>query len=311
MTYAWLFPGQGAQKIGMGSALVAHSVRAREVFERADQALGFSISKLCFSGPDSDLALTKYTQPAILTASLAALFALKEAIPDLPRPAYVAGHSLGEYSALVAAESLSIEDAVRLVHLRGTAMQEAVPAGLGGMAAIMGGDEQAVQALCNDAAQGECLAPANFNAPGQIVIAGAKSAIDRAVELAKSRSLKAVVLNVSAPFHCKLMKPAAERVARALSEIQVNDPIVPVIANATAEPNQHAAQVRELLVKQIDSAVLFQTSVSWMKSQGVDRAFELGPGKVLTGLVKRIEKSIHVLSIGDPSDLEKVPAFLN
>lgn len=310
MTYAWLFPGQGAQKIGMGSDLVAHSQRAREVFQRADEALGFAISELCFNGPDSELALTKYTQPAILTTSIAALYALKETISDLPPPAYVAGHSLGEYSALVAAESLSIEDAVRLVHLRGAAMQEAVPAGLGGMAAIMGGDAQAVTQLCDDAAEGECLAPANFNAPGQIVIAGTKDAINRAVELAKSRSLKAVVLNVSAPFHCKLMQPAAERVAQALSEIEVNDPLFPVIANATAEPNQNAANVRTLLVKQIDSAVLFQTSVSWMKTQGVDRALELGPGKVLAGLVKRIEKSISVLPIGESSDLEKARAFL-
>lgn len=310
MTYAWLFPGQGAQKIGMGSDLVAHSQRAREVFQRADEALGFAISALCFNGPESELALTKYTQPAILTTSIAALYALKETIPDLPPPAYVAGHSLGEYSALVAAESLSIEDAVRLVHLRGAAMQEAVPAGLGGMAAIMGGDVQAVTQLCDDAAEGECLAPANFNAPGQIVIAGAKDAINRAVELSKSRSLKAVVLNVSAPFHCKLMQPAAERVAQALGEIEVNDPLFPVIANATAEPNQNAANVRTLLVKQIDSAVLFQTSVSLMKTQGVDRALELGPGKVLAGLVKRIEKSISVLPIGESSDLEKARAFL-
>lgn len=296
--------------MGMGQELFAHSPRAKEAFERANQALGFSISKLCFEGPESDLVLTKYAQPALVTTSIATLWAVKEAFPDLPDPAYVAGHSLGEYSALVAADSLTIEDAVRLVHIRGTAMQDAVPPGEGGMAAIMGGDAAAVQSLCEDAAEGECLAPANFNAPGQIVIAGAKAAIERAQALAKERGLKAIALNVSAPFHCSLMQPAAERVAAALADIVVSAPRFPVVANVTAEPNSNAAAVRELLVKQVASAVRWETSVSLMAQAGVRQALELGPGKVLAGLVKRIHKDLAVLSVGGPADIAAVPAFL-
>lgn len=296
--------------MGMGQELFAHSPRAKEAFERANQALGFSISKLCFEGPESDLVLTKYAQPALVTTSIATLWAVKEAFPDLPDPAYVAGHSLGEYSALVAADSLTIEDAVRLVHVRGTAMQDAVPPGEGGMAAIMGGDAAAVQSLCEDAAEGECLAPANFNAPGQIVIAGAKAAIERAQALAKERGLKAIALNVSAPFHCSLMQPAAERVAAALADIVVSAPRFPVVANVTAEPNSNAAAVRELLVKQVASAVRWETSVSLMAQAGVRQALELGPGKVLAGLVKRIHKDLAVLSVGGPADIAAVPAFL-
>jgi len=310
MTHAWLFPGQGSQKVGMGQELFAQSPRAKEAFERADQALGFSISKLCFAGPESDLVLTKYAQPALVATSIATLWAVQEALPQLPEPAYVAGHSLGEYSALVAAGSLTIEDAVRLVHIRGMAMQEAVPAGLGGMAAIMGGDAAAVQSLCDDAAQDECLAPANFNAPGQIVIAGAKAAIERAQALAKERGLKAIALNVSAPFHCALMQPAAERVAAALADIVVLDPRFPVVANVTAEPNSNAAAVRQLLVKQVASAVRWESSVAFMAAAGVNKAFELGPGKVLAGLVKRISKDVSVLSVGAPADLSAVPAFV-
>ncbi len=311
MTYAWLFPGQGAQKVGMGSELFEQSPKAKEVFQRADDALGFSISKLCFDGPESELALTKFTQPAIVATSVATLEAWREAQGPLPQPAFVAGHSLGEYSALVAAGSLSVEDAVRVVHIRGTAMQEAVPEGEGAMAAIMGGDAQAVIHLCEAAAEGDCLAPANFNAPGQIVIAGSKAAVERAVALSKDRSLKAILLKVSAPFHCKLMKPAAERVAQALSAIEVRAPEIPVVANVTAQPNSSAEQVRELLIKQVDSAVLWQESVAWMRTQGVTRAVELGPGKVLAGLVKRIDKSVSVVSVGGPEEFSQLREFLD
>ena len=310
MSYAWLFPGQGAQKVGMGRALFDSSPAARAVFERADKALGHSISRMCFEGPEDALNLTRNTQPAIVATSVAALAALREKMPELPAPTFVAGHSLGEYSALVAAGSLSIEDAVRLVQLRGAAMQEAVPAGEGGMAAIMGGDAAAVEALCRDASEGEALSAANFNAPGQIVIAGTAAAVARALHLAKDRSLKGIPLKVSAPFHCSLMAPAAVKVRAALSEIAVNAPAIPVIANATAEPNQDADAVRELLVRQIDSAVLWDRSIAFMAAQGVTHALELGPGKVLAGLVKRIAKDLKVLSIGSPEEIDGAPEFL-
>lgn len=310
MTFAWLFPGQGSQKVGMGKALFDTSGKAREVFERADEALGFSISKLCFEGPDEELTLTKYTQPAIVTTSIAALAALREAQPEMPLPAFAAGHSLGEYSALVAAGALSIEDAVRVVHLRGAAMQEAVPTGQGGMAAIMGGDAAAVQALCDEAAQGEALSPANYNAPGQIVIAGTRAAVERAQDLAKEKSLKAIPLKVSAPFHCALMAPAAEKVRAALADVEIATPTIPVVANVSAEPNQDADAIAALLVRQIDSAVLWDRSISFMKTQGVDRALEIGPGKVLAGLVKRIDKGMTVRSLGAPEDLEGIGEFL-
>jgi [acyl-carrier-protein] S-malonyltransferase len=310
MSYAWLFPGQGAQVVGMGKQLFDSSPAARLVFEQADDALGFSISKLCFEGPDEALLLTKNTQPAIVTTSVAALMALKEKYPELPKPSFVAGHSLGEYSALVAAGALRLSDAVKLVHIRGQAMQEAVPAGVGAMAAIMGGDVEAVERLCRDAAQGDALSPANFNAPGQIVIAGTKGAIERAANHAKERSLKAIVLKVSAPFHCSLMKPAADKVREALAEIQISRPEIPVVANVDALAHQEAGDIAELLIRQVDSAVRWDKSVQLMTQQGVNQALELGPGKVLAGLARRIDKSLKVKSIGTPEAILETAEFL-
>ncbi len=303
MTTVWLFPGQGTQTVGMGKELFAASSAAREVFERADEALGFPLTKLCFEGPEADLMLTANAQPAILTASIAALAALREAIPDLPDPTYAAGHSLGEYSALVAAGALTLEDAVRLVRLRGKSMQEAVPAGMGGMAAVMGADPEAVAELCADAAKGEVLAPANFNAPGQVVIAGHAGAVARAAALASERKLKAIPLKVSAPFHCSLMGPAAAAVDDALARLPLRAMQFPVVTNVEARPNQDLTRIRELLVKQVDSPVLWEQSVTWMRGYGVDLGLEIGPGKVLAGLVKRTAKSIDVRSAGDVSSI--------
>jgi [acyl-carrier-protein] S-malonyltransferase len=305
MTLAWLFPGQGTQTVGMGKSLAKSSAAARRVFERADAALGESLSKLCFEGPEADLTLTANTQPAILTTSIAVLEALKEAIPDLPAPSFAAGHSLGEYSALVAAGALAFEDAVRIVRLRGAAMQSAVPEGKGAMAAIIGGDEAAVVALCDEARGGEVLAPANYNAPGQIVIAGHASAVARARELAGGRKLKAIALNVSAPFHSALMEPAARAVETALQSVKIDPLAFPVVSNVDARANSDAGRVASLLVRQIDGPVLWDQSVRLLAGEGVTRALEIGPGKVLAGLVKKIEKAITVESIGDPEGVER------
>lgn len=290
----------------MGKALCAASPAARACFELADRALGFSLSKLCFEGPQDELTLTKNAQPAILTASIAALNAWRDASPSLAEPSFAAGHSLGEYSALVAAGALRFEDAVRIVHLRGRAMQEAVPEGQGAMAAIMGGEPEQVSALCAEAANGDVLSAANFNSPGQIVISGAAAAVARAVELAPSKKLKAIPLKVSAPFHSALMAPAARAVEAALARVEIGPLAFPVVANVDARPNADRARVAELLVRQVDGPVRWQESIAFMAEAGVTRAFEIGPGKVLAGLVKRIDKRISVESRFDPASL--VPA---
>jgi len=294
----------------MGRALSSAFPEADRVFERADQALGFSIRALCFDGPEAELTLTKNTQPAIVTASIATLAAIRAAHPNLPVPSFAAGHSLGEYSALVAAGTLSIEDAVRIVHLRGRAMQDAVPEGEGGMAAVMGGDRAAVEALCHEAAAGDVVAPANFNAPGQIVISGHKRAVDRAAALAGERKLKAIPLKVSAPFHCALMAPAARAVETALTQVTFNAPSFPVIANVTAAPNQDPEATKSLLVRQIDAPVLWEQTIALMAESGITHALEIGPGKVLAGLAKRIDKRVQVLTVGDADGIAKIPGFL-
>jgi [acyl-carrier-protein] S-malonyltransferase len=306
---AWLFPGQGTQELGMGQALAGAFPEAAQVFERADRALGFSIRNLCFEGPLEELTRTMHAQPAIVTASIAALAAVQSAHPNLPLPEFAAGHSLGEYSALVAAGSFSLEDAVRIVHLRGRAMQDAVPEGEGGMAAIIGGDQAAVEALCAEAAQGDVVSPANFNAPGQIVISGHKRAVDRAAALAGAKKLKAIPLKVSAPFHCALMAPAARAVETALAQLTLSPLRFPVIANVSAAPNDDAGETKSLLVRQIDGPVLWEQTIVRMAAAGITHALEIGPGKVLAGLVKRIDKQIRVLSVGDPESIAKIPEF--
>lgn len=310
MSIAWLFPGQGSQTVGMGKALYDASPAARTIFDRADAALGWSISKLCFEGPESELMLTANTQPAILTTSVAAHAALEEAMGTLPTPACAAGHSLGEYSALVAASALSLEDAVRTVHLRGQAMQQAVAAGGGAMAAIMGGDPDTVRELCKDAADGEALAPANFNAPGQVVIAGTAAAVARATALAATRKLKAIPLKVSAPFHCSLMAPAAKVLAEALEGVELQAPRCPIVTNVEATGNSDPGRLKALLVEQVDSPVQWEQSVRWMTDSGVTDALEFGAGKVLAGLVKRTSKQCAVLPVGDPDSVAKATSLL-
>jgi [acyl-carrier-protein] S-malonyltransferase len=310
MTTAWLFPGQGTQKVGMGRELHDASPAARAVFERADAALGWSLSGLCFEGPEPELLLTANAQPAILTASIAALAALREAWPELPTPAFGAGHSLGEYSALVAADALELEQAVILVHLRGRAMQEAVPEGEGAMAAIVGGDAEAVEALCALAAESQIVTCANFNAPGQIVIAGHKAAVDRATKLAPDHKLKGIPLKVSAPFHSPLMAPAARVLEQALTETAVRPLSFPVVTNVLAEPNAARESVARLLVQQVDGPVLWEQSIRHMAEAGVTRALEIGPGSVLAGLIKRIDKRISVFGVSDPKGVAGAREFL-
>ncbi|MBK6916658.1 MAG: ACP S-malonyltransferase [Deltaproteobacteria bacterium] len=299
---ALVFPGQGSQQVGMGRALFEASAAARAIFEAADDALGMSLSTMCFEGPEDALVQTANTQPAILTCSVAALAALRERLSITPT--VVLGHSLGEFSALVAAGALSFADAVRLVRLRGQAMQEAVPQGTGAMAAIIGLPVEELDALCAEAAQGEVVSPANENGGGQIVVAGHAAAVDRLVALAKSRKARAVPLKVSAPFHCALMAPAAQRLAQALADVQVAAMGVPVIANVDAQPNADAAAVKDLLVRQVTQRVRWEASVLRACELGVDTAIEVGHGKVLTGLVKRIAPSLTMHCCGSPADID-------
>ncbi|PLX90739.1 MAG: [acyl-carrier-protein] S-malonyltransferase [Desulfuromonas sp.] len=302
---AFLFPGQGSQFSGMGQDLADNFPAARLVFEEANDALGFDIAALCFAGSEDDLKLTANTQPAILTTSVAALRVLEQEI-DL-QPDYAAGHSLGEYSALVCAGALSLADAVRTVRQRGTFMQEAVPVGVGAMAAIMGLERNELEQICKDAAQGEVVSPANFNSPGQIVIAGHASAVNRAMVLCKENGAKrALPLPVSAPFHSSLMEPAAKRLADVLTGVAISPMNCPVVGNVKAEPYQDPEAVKALLVDQVCAPVRWDESVVKMADLGVERFVEIGPGKVLSGLVKRIAKGATAQNIGAVADLEKL-----
>jgi len=303
MKTALLFPGQGSQRVGMGRDLVHAFEVAKRTYEEADDALGFSISKLCFDGPEDELTLTKHTQPAILTTSIAVFRCLQDKGLAFD---IVAGHSLGEWSALVAAGALTLRDAVKLTHLRGTYMQEAVPVGQGAMAALMGLSLEATRAVCAECSQpGEPVEPANLNGGGQIVISGHAAAIDRAIPACKAAGAKrAVKLAVSAPFHCSLMKPAADKLAAALADIAVTAPSVPVVANVTAEPYTDAARIKELLVQQVTGSVRWEESIQTIAKLGVTKAYELGSGAVLKGLVKRIAETIDVTTIGEPHEVE-------
>jgi len=304
MKTALLFPGQGSQRVGMGRDLAHDFDVAKKVFDEADEALGFKISEICFDGPEEKLTLTEYTQPAILTNSVAVLRTL-EAEHGLSFDV-AAGHSLGEWTALVAAGALSFTDAVRLVNLRGKAMQEAVPAGQGAMAAIIGMDLAGVTALCEESAQGDVCSPANLNGGAQIVISGSDAAIDRAVEAAPGKGAKrAVKLQVSAPFHCSLMQPAAEKLAAALEPIEIGSMKVPVVANVDAAANDDAARVKQLLVDQVTGAVRWEDSVKAVVGMGVERAFELGSGSVLRGLARRIDRALKVKTIGEPHEVRE------
>jgi [acyl-carrier-protein] S-malonyltransferase len=310
MKVAWLFPGQGSQSVGMGRDLVAASLAARAVFERADAALGEPLSELILEGPDETLTLTANAQPALVATSCAVLAAVRERLPQLAPPAFAAGHSLGEYSALVAADSMALQDAIRIVRARGRAMQDAVPAGTGAMSAVMGVEPARLQELCTQAAQGEVVSPANYNAPGQIVVAGHAAAVARLGELASAEKGRVVPLKVSAPFHCALMAPAARVVDQELSRVTIRPPRFPVVANFDALPNTEAARVRQLLVRQVDSPVRWDESIRFMVAQGVTHAIEMGPGKVLAGLVRRIAKELQVLSVGDAAGAGQVEEFL-
>ncbi len=302
MKTAILFPGQGSQRVGMGRDLAFEQPLAKQTYEEADDVLGFSLSKLCFDGPEDELTLTKHTQPAILTTSIAVFRVLRERGLQFD---VVAGHSLGEWSALVAAGALQLRDAVKLTHLRGTYMQDAVPVGQGAMAALIGLDLAAVKLVCEKASQpGEPVEPANLNGAGQIVISGHTAAVDRAIPEAKAAGAKrAVKLTVSAPFHCSMMQPAAERLATALAAITVSTPSVPLIANVTAAPTLEPAQIKDLLIQQVTATVRWEESVQAIAKLGVTKAYELGSGAVLKGLVKRIAETIDVTTIGEPHEV--------
>jgi [acyl-carrier-protein] S-malonyltransferase len=310
MSRAFVFPGQGSQAVGMGKALAEAEPTARYVFEEVDDALRQKLSRLMFEGPEDELVLTENAQPALMAVSVAVLRVLeKDAGLDLnDAAAFVAGHSLGEYSALTAAGALGLGDAARLLKRRGQAMQTAVPVGVGAMAAMLGMELEAVRAVAAEAAQGQVCDVANDNAVGQVVVSGHREAVERAIELAKAKGgRRSILLPVSAPFHCALMQPAADAMAEALEATEIGVPRVPLVANVTAEATSAPARIRALLVQQVTAMVRWRESVLFMKEQGVDTLVELGAGKVLTGMVRRIDADLAGVAVGTPQDIE---AFL-
>ncbi|HTH36808.1 MAG TPA: ACP S-malonyltransferase [Pyrinomonadaceae bacterium] len=299
---AYIFPGQGSQAIGMGKDLFDNFTAAREVFEQADEALGFSLSEMCFAGEEVDLQLTANTQPAILTTSIAAYRAME--VEGFAKPDFVAGHSLGEYSALVAAGVLDFADAIRTVRKRGTYMQEAVPVGVGAMAAILGMDVNAVEEGCVEAAQGQVCSPANINSPSQVVIAGNSEAVDRACEIVKNKGAKrAIKLNVSAPFHCALMMPAQEKLADDLKDLDYGDFVFPIFHNVDAAVNRDPRMVAAKLTEQVSSPVRWLQTVEAMADAGVEKFIEVGPGKVLTGLLRQIKRDAVYANVENTESL--------
>jgi len=311
--YAFTFPGQGSQAVGMGKDLAATYSEARAVFQEVDEALGQRLSAIMFEGPDDILRLTENAQPALMAVSLAVIRVLEsKGVRLADHAAFVAGHSLGEYSALAAAGTFTIADTARLLKTRGQAMQKAVPVGHGAMAALLGLDLPTTREVAAEAAQGEICDVANDNAPGQVVVSGTVAAVERAVELAKAKGAKrALLLPVSAPFHCSLMQPAADAMAAALAEVAMQAPVVPLVANVTATPISDPAEIRQRLVEQVTGVVRWTESVTWLTGQGgVTNLLELGTGKVLTGLAKRINSEATATAIGTPADIDALVAEL-
>jgi [acyl-carrier-protein] S-malonyltransferase len=305
MSIGFVFPGQGSQQVGMGRSLAETSAAAREVFDEVDEALGQKLSTLMWEGPEDDLTLTENAQPALMAVSLAVVRALMaEHGIAITTAAYVAGHSLGEYSALAAAGSFRLADTARLLKLRGQAMQRATPVGTGAMAALIGLDYEAAAMVARDAAAGEICQPANDNAPGQVVVSGHRSAVERAIELARARGARrALLLSVSAPFHCTLMQPAAEVMAEALEDVAMQPPMVPLVANVTAGPLKDPEAIRASLVRQVTGTVRWRECVSFMAGGGVSLFAELGSGKVLSGLARRIAPDAAAVAAGTPEEI--------